>query len=149
MLAGIHCVSHLRKDCSTTFPRLDVLPLRSPPGTLTGTSPSYTFILRTKVRRTEYYGPPHLRRGGLSFDCFGILSKLETCFARSGRAERTFSLRQSFGKADSGMFLRGAFVSNIVLREQPPNSRFDRSAKQLRCLLPSSLRSSAPGQPER
>jgi hypothetical protein len=37
----------------------------------------------------------------------------------------------------------------LVQSKGLPNPGFDRSAKQLRCLVPSSLRSSAPGQPER
>ena len=40
-------------------------------------------------------------------------------------------------------------MKQLVLGRQLLNSAFDPSAKQLRCLVPSSLRSSAPGQRER
>ena len=37
----------------------------------------------------------------------------------------------------------------LTLGEQAPNNGIDRSAKQLRCLVPSALRASVPGHAER
>jgi hypothetical protein len=72
-----------------------------------------------------------------------------TCGGVSSCRAETGIAAQAAERSNAGCPWAKEAVKQVVHRTGLPNQRFDRSAKQLRCLVPSSLRSSAPGQPRR